>query len=110
MFVDFPNRYSASISQIIIHRPLVVHGVLPGGLVTNFRSKALLLFKHLYHNTDKYLGVLLICFYCCWGFFVLLGFFLMKCLPVANSDFKSMQEMISEPGRRKMLPQYRKSK
>lgn len=76
MYVDFRNRYSVSISQIIIHRPLVVHGVLPGGLVTNFRSKALLLFKHLYHNTiTNILGCFLLVFIAVGGFFVLLGFF-----------------------------------
>lgn len=50
MCVHSSNRYYLSISQVVIHRHLVVHG--EGGLERNFNSKALLLFKQqcLYHS------------------------------------------------------------
>jgi len=84
MYVDSSNRYYLSISQAVIHRPLVVHGVLLDGLEGNFNSKALLLFEQLCRNTVKYLGVVL----------SVLVFFFMKCLTVANTNFKTcMREL-----------------
>lgn len=81
MYADSSNRYYLSISQVVIHRPLVVHGVLPGGVERNSCSKALLLlilFKQLCPNRVKYLGV---------GVFLVVVV-IMKCLTVANTDLK----------------------